>query len=163
MALNGSWAGDLQISYSMDLPSHSIGPDEDVVKMTFLVSKDGKPADANLNIILDSPRSSALFSTDFPIVEGSRLFDASGSTENGKLEMNYMFPIRGQYTLKVNAESTDITAKPASETFVFTIKENPNEVINFYIMIAVLVFIGLLAGFVLSKAALRKLSLEATV
>lgn len=159
MALNLSWAGDLQISYAMDLPDHSIGPDEDVVKMTFLVTKDGKPVDANLHIILDSPKSSVLFSTDFPIVEGSRLFDASGFTENGKLEMNYMFPIRGKYTLKVKAEASDTETKLAAETFVFTIKENPGEVVNFYIMLVILVVIGLFAGFVLSKGALRKTSI----
>lgn len=156
-------AEDLQITYRTDQQISTIGPDEDVVKMTFLVTKDGVPSDAQLRIVMDSPKVNSVISTDFPIVEGTRLFDASGITQKGKLEMSYLFPIRGQYAMKVTAQSLSSPTITTAETFTFSLNENPTEVTNFYILIFILVSIGLLAGVILAKGAQRQATLSASV
>ncbi|MCF6312127.1 MAG: hypothetical protein L3J39_06725 [Verrucomicrobiales bacterium] len=152
----------LQVSYTTEQSLATIGPDEDVVKMTFSVTKDGAPSDAQLHIVLDSPEVNSIISTDFPIVEGTRLFDARGITQGGKLEMSYLFPIRGQYTMRVSAQSLTTPALTTAETFTFSLNENPHEVINFYILISILVSIGLLSGVILAKSAIRQSNLSAT-
>jgi len=155
-------ADGLKISYATDIPAGNIGPDKNVVTLTIAVSENNKPVDAKLHIILDSPEVNALLSTDFPIVEGSRLFDATAITEDGKFEMSYMFPIRGQYKLNVTAETLGTVPAMASQDFTFTLHENPTEVINYYIMISILAGFGLISGFILSKGAIRKAEMKAT-
>lgn len=155
------WAGDLKISYTTDKPANTIGPDEDVVKMTLTVRNDDKPVDAKLHIVLDSPEVNSVVSTDFPIVEGSRLFDATAVTENGKFEMSYLFPIRGEYKLNVTAETLGAEPTAAAQSFTFKLNENPGEVRNFYIMIASLIGFGLISGATLSIGAIRNMKMKA--
>lgn len=154
------YAGNLDISYKMNKAVNLIGPDEDMVKITFNVTQNNVPVEAKLHIVLDSPPVNSIISTDFPIVEGTRLFDTTGITQNGMLEMSYLFPIRGQYNLHVTAKTLNSNSTETSQNFVFTLNENPGEVSNFYIMVSILIIFGLISGIVLSKGSIRKTALE---
>ena len=146
--------GPIKIEYRLNPPADQIRPDAETARLEILLSRNGKPLDGRVRVILDSPASNPLVSTDFPIVEGTRLLDTSGLTGEGKFALTYLFPIRGEYTLKVVAQETDAPAgqtAPVESTFRFDVSENTNEVMNFLSLIAALVFSGFISGAVLGR------------
>jgi len=148
---------NVELKYTLDMPIEQIGPDEDVVKLTLHVQRVGQPLNARLHVVLDSPPRNSLISTDFPIVEGTRLIDTVAVTQNGELKIDYLFPIRGRYTLTIDATAVDANNEIANETFHFTLRENPNEVRNFVFLVVGLVLFGLISGGVLARGQVRKL------
>ena len=78
-------------------------------RLTLLVTgTDGKPvAQGRVAIRLEAPEPGRFFSTDFPLVEGSRLLDMSLPLRQGRAEWKYLFPIRGQYRLTVEFVAPD--------------------------------------------------------
>lgn len=154
-------ATDLQIRLQSDIAETSIRPDLDVVNLSFEVLKDGKPVESLLHVTLDSPAPSFLLSTDFPIVEGTRLIDSRVTTRDGRLDLAYVFPIRGRYRWNVTAEPLDTEESRCSQGFEFAVRENRNEIVNFAILLAVLATLGLLAGAALAQDAMRKSALDA--
>jgi len=62
------------------------------------------------------------FSTDIPLVEGTRLVEMRLPLKHGIAEWKYAWPIRGEYRLAVVATSTD--GKKASQTFAITVRES---------------------------------------
>ena len=153
---------ETEILLRTDPVANQIGPDEDVTTVTLEVLRDGKPVDAILHLTLDSPESKLPLSTDFPIVEGTRLIDSTVTTQDGKLELEYMFPIRGQYTLNVAATNIDGSESKHSQTFQILLNENSNEVVNFGILLTILIAFGLVSGCILAVGAIRKASIERT-
>lgn len=153
-------SSELQIRFRPEVVGQQIGPDDDVVKFTFELLRDGKPVDALLHVMLDSPPPGSVLSTDFPIVEGTRLIDSSVATCDGHLTLEYMFPIRGRYRWNVTAMPLDAQHLSCSEAFDFTIFENRSEIVNFSALLAGLAVLGLVAGVVLAQDAVRKAALE---
>ncbi|MEK6248331.1 MAG: hypothetical protein N2C12_09145, partial [Planctomycetales bacterium] len=100
-------AADTEIRLHTNIPADEIGPDKDVARVTFEVLRDGQPVPALLHLKLESPQRELPLSTDFPIVEGTHLMYSKAFAEDGKLELDYMFPIRGKYQWDVTAASVD--------------------------------------------------------
>src|SRR5262249_54840289 len=92
--------------------------------MTLLVTgADGKPVvNGNMRIRLAAPEPHWFFSTDFPLVEGSRLLDMTVPLRQGRVEWRYLFPIRGQYRLSVEFAAPD--GRKVNKTFPLTILVN---------------------------------------
>ena len=68
-------------------------------------------------------------------------------------EMDYLFPIRGEYSMKVTALVND---KKSSEIINFSLNENPHEVSKFIFLTLGLLIFGLLSGLVIGRGATLK-------
>jgi len=84
-------------------------PFADPVNLSLLVTHaDGRPvAQGKVAIVIDAPKPGAFLSTDFPLVEGSRLLELVLPLRRGRAEWKYLFPIRGNYRLSVNYVAAD--------------------------------------------------------
>ena len=149
---------EADILFQTDPAVEKIRPDDGLVKMSFkILSKSGGEIDmAKVRIELDSPPKNAFFSTDFPIVEGTPLIRSECLASAGRLEINYLFPIRGAYRLKVVAEpvlekSGQFT--PTTREWTFTVHEKPSETGNLAILLSLLVVFGGVSGWVLGRSA----------
>jgi hypothetical protein len=118
------WAQDLNIQFktlpTVDLLRPHTGP----AGLSVLVTgADGKPVENGwAEIRLDAPKSGMFFSTDIPLVEGTRLVEMRLPLKQGMAEWKYAWPIRGEYRLAVAATSAD--GKKASKTFDITVRES---------------------------------------
>ena len=93
---------------------------------------------------LEAPTPGWFFSTDFPLVEGSRLLDMSLPLRQGRAEWKYLFPIRGQYRLTV--EFTALDGRKANKTFPLEIRENKQKWFFLGIFTLGLFVLGVFAG-----------------
>jgi hypothetical protein len=85
-------------------------------------SSDGRPiAEGWVAVRLDAPPS-GFFSTDFPLVEGSRLLEMRLPLVGGKAEWRQVFPIRGAYRLA--ADVTDPAGVKNAAVFSFQVYES---------------------------------------
>jgi hypothetical protein len=141
-----SWADDINIYFKASPRLELLHPYSDPATLTLLVtSADGKPvAQGRVAIVLEAPAPGRFFSTDFPLVEGSRLLDMSLPLRQGKAEWKYLFPIRGEYRLTVEFMATD--GKNAIKTFALTIRENKQKWIFLGIFSLALFAVGVIAG-----------------
>jgi hypothetical protein len=114
--------------------------------LTLLVTgADGKPvAQGRVAIRLEAPEPGRFFSTDFPLVEGSRLLDMSLPLRQGRAEWKYLFPIRGQYRLTVEFAAPD--GRKTNKTFPLTIRENKQKWVFLAIFSLALFALGVIAG-----------------
>lgn len=117
-------AQDLNIQFktspSIDLLRPHAGP----VELSLLVTDAaGKPVENGwADIRLDAPKPNGFFSTDIPLVEGTRLAEMRLPLKDGKVEWSYDWPIRGEYRLTVAAATAD--GKATSKTFDITVRES---------------------------------------
>ncbi len=122
-------------------------PDIDTAKveLTFADIQNG-----SAHVFLSSPERKFFSPTDFPLVEGTKLIDSTLAVANGKAVFDYMFPIRGNYQMKV--EVMDEKGNLAgTHNLVINIHENPDEVKNAIIFMVSLVLFGVVSGFALAK------------
>ncbi len=101
-------------------------------------------------VFLSSPEPEFFSPTDFPMVEGTDLIDATLPVVNGKASFRYMFPIRGDYQLKVEVIDEKGNAL-GTHDLVISISENPEEVKNAVLFIALLAVFGFAVGYLLSR------------
>ncbi len=88
--------------------------------------------------------------TDFPIVEGTKLLQMSANAPDGKLEIQQMLPIRGNYQLLVNVSPLVANAfAPYQQTLNLNVRENPIKYKYFVVIAAILISVGLLGGWVI--------------
>jgi hypothetical protein len=111
----------------------------------------GKPIKNSLiNLQILTPPRNLLLTTDFPIVEGTKLLEIEAAAPNGELELQQIFPIRGNYQLKVNVSPLVGNAfVPYQETLNLNVKENPVKYKYFAVIAAILLSLGLLGGWVI--------------
>lgn len=115
-------------------------PNDTLVKVEFLFEKE-----AEYEILIKSPDSHPVFSTDFPIVEGTVLYHLTGYSREGNVYFKMMFPIRGEYLFEVKVNRT-------VETHFVSINENPTEYKNLAILMMILFGLGFGGGYLLKKA-----------
>lgn len=80
-------------------------PLKDAARITIDVEgvSEGRRAPVDLSIRLTAPPPGKLVSTDFPLIEGTRLVEMNLPKVPGTLSWSYVFPIRGEYRLDVSA------------------------------------------------------------
>jgi hypothetical protein len=139
-------------------------PDVNPVRLLLRVrGEDGRPVqNVAINARLESPRKSILISTDFPVVEGTSLWDFTTVSPDGEMELAYIFPIRGTYRLQVTAKplSNSNPAPLVSRIFQFHIPENPKKVWNLRFLLGGLFGFGMVSGLVLFKSFHRRRGTE---
>jgi hypothetical protein len=127
-------------------------PDEAPVKIALqAVDARGQPlSDVQFQLQLLTPGKTPWFTSDFPIVEGTKLLELGAKTPDGKVEFEQVMPIRGSYTLKVQV--TPLTAG-AFESFdrslQLSVPENTAKYRNAAILISILLFAGVSSGWVI--------------
>jgi hypothetical protein len=146
-----SWANDINIYFKASPRLELLYPYSDPATMTLLVTgADGKPvANGTMAIRLEAPEPHWFFSTDFPLVEGSRLFDMTVPLRQGRAEWRYLFPIRGEYRLSVEFAAPD--GRRVSKTFPLTMRENKLKWLFFGLFTLVLFVAGVLAGRIFTR------------
>jgi hypothetical protein len=114
---------DLTILFKTSPPLEQLRPFAEPATLTVLVtSADGRPVpDGSIAVALHAPQHGRFFSTDMPLVEGTRLFDMTLPLKAGKAEWKYLFPIRGSYSLTIDYVGS--ATKQARKVFEFKIPE----------------------------------------
>ncbi|MEH1819708.1 MAG: hypothetical protein V7L31_11630 [Nostoc sp.] len=106
--------------------------------------------DAKIHLQLFTPPKNPWFTTDFPIVEGTKLLDIEGNAPTGQLQVQQTLPIRGTYQLLVAVTPLVANAfEPIQQTLTLTLPENPLKFRYFGILVVILLAVGLLGGWVI--------------
>lgn len=105
---------------------------------------------ALMNLEILTPPRNFWLTTDFPIVEGTKLLEMQVAAPDGKLEIQQMLPIRGNYQLKVNVSPIVVNAfAPYQEVLNLNVRENPIKYKYLAVVAAILFSVGLLGGWVI--------------
>jgi hypothetical protein len=113
--------------------------------------------DARYHLQILTPKPTPWFTTDFPIVEGTKLMDIEGNAPSGEFQIQQLFPIRGTYQLQVNIAPVVANAfAPIAQTLTLTIPENPLKFRYFPFILVALLTIGFVGGWIIGgRQALR--------
>ena len=108
--------------------------------------------DARMHLQIFTPPKSPWFTTDFPIVEGTKLLDIEGNAPTGQLQIQQTLPIRGTYQLLVDVTSIAPNAfAPIQQTLTLAVPENEAKYRNFGILAVILLVAGLGGGWIISS------------
>lgn len=131
----------------------SLRPLKDSASITIeLEGAGGSPrAPVDLSIRLTAPSSGSLVTTDFPLIEGTRLVEMNLPNVSGALSWDYIFPIRGEYRLDVTA--TDAQGRRLERSFTLQVRESGAKVTFLAAFVAALFLLGFVAGRVFSGPA----------
>jgi hypothetical protein len=126
-------------------------PDEAPVKIALqAVDARGQPlSDVQFQLQLLTPGKTPWFTSDFPIVEGTKLLELGAKSPEGKVEFEQVMPIRGSYTLK--AQVTPLTAdafESFEQSIQLSVPENAAKYRNAAILIGILILAGVSSGWV---------------
>jgi hypothetical protein len=143
---SASPAEELNVYFKTSPRLELLRPFASPVDLSLLVTgADGRPVEhGSVAIRLHAPSPGLFFSTDYPLVEGTVLSDLSLPLRQGKASWKYLFPIRGEYRLTVDASSTD--GRKAGRTYTFTVRENPKKWLALGAFSGGLFVLGLIAG-----------------
>ena len=113
----------------------------------------GKPLEnVKIGLTILTPPKNPWFTTDFPIVEGTKLLEMAAVAPKGELQIQQMLPIRGTYQLQVNVTPTLENAfSPFRQTLTLTVPENWVKYRNFGILVAILLTVGVVGGLVIGE------------
>ncbi len=102
---------------------------------------------ARIKLTILTPPKNPWFTTDFPIVEGTKLLDIEAIAPKGELQIQQMLPIRGNYQLLANVTPIAQNAfTPIQQTLTLSVRENGVKYRNFWILAAILLAVGLGGG-----------------
>ena len=105
---------------------------------------------ARIGLTILTPPKNPWFTTDFPIVEGTKLLDIEAIAPKGELQIQQMIPIRGNYQLLANVTPIAQNAfPPIQQTLTLSVPENWVKYRNFGILAAILLVVGLGGGLVI--------------
>ncbi len=113
---------------------------------------------ARFHVQVLTPPPTPWFTTDFPIVEGTKLLDIEANAPTGEFQMQQVFPIRGNYQLQVQvtpialALRSNIVANgfaPIEQTLNLTVPESPLKLKYFPVVLVVLLAIGFGGGWII--------------
>lgn len=101
-------------------------------------------------VTLTTPPKTPWFTTDFPIVEGTDLLRLETTEPDAVLTFSQVLPIRGTYTLKVQATLTvDGRPKLLEQSFQFQVPEQGVKYRNGLLWAGGLLVVGFLGGWVI--------------
>lgn len=108
--------------------------------------------DAKIHLQIFTPPKNPWFTTDFPIVEGTKLLDIEGNAPAGQLQIQQTLPIRGKYQLRVDVTPTLPDAfAPIRQTLALSVPENGAKYRNFGILAVILLAAGLGGGWIIGS------------
>ena len=108
--------------------------------------------DAKIHLQIFTPPKTPWFTTDFPIVEGTKLLDIEGDAPTGRLEIQQTLPIRGTYRLLVDVMPIAPEAfAHIQQTLTLSVTENEAKYLNFGILAVILLTAGLGGGWLIGS------------
>jgi hypothetical protein len=116
--------------------------------LTLSLKTPAQPSAKWVMVRLDAPPRGRFFSTDFPLVEGSRLLEARLPMIDGKAEWRQVFPIRGEYRL--SASFAGAVGANSERAFAFHVYENRQKWLALGVFACALFLIGMIAGRIFS-------------
>lgn len=132
---------------------------QQAVKLTLqAIDPTGKPlTNVRMQVKLLTPASNPWFTTDFPIVEGTELLNLQADVPTGKLELQQMLPIRGNYQLQVTTTLIGATSGATSQqTIPLVVPENSIKYQNFAILALILAAAGVGGGWIIGARQATK-------
>ncbi|WP_019498495.1 hypothetical protein [Pseudanabaena sp. PCC 6802] len=106
--------------------------------------------DARFHLQILTPAPTPWFTTDFPVVEGTKLLDIEGDAPTGELQMQQVFPIRGNYQLRVSVTPKLTNAfAPITQNLELAVPENPLKWQYFPFVLGALLAIGCFGGWII--------------
>ena len=142
MAEAGANTIDLQIKPGLDKVRPLVNPAR--LTLTLLDSTGKAMVRPRFQIRLYAPPRSWLFSTDFPQVESTPLLDIELPAVNGKVDWEYLFPIRGDYRLEVG--SVDSVGNTVKRVFSLPIRESRTKLFYLGTILTGLFLFGVMVG-----------------
>jgi hypothetical protein len=145
-----SLAEELTVHFKTTPELKWLRPFADPADLSLLVTAaDGRPVKAgSLAIRLYAPPRGFLFSTDYPLVEGTLLSELRLPLRDGKASWKYLFPIRGEYRLAVDVTTND--GSRGSGSFSIHVRENPKKWAALATLSVALLALGFVAGRIFS-------------
>lgn len=119
--------------------------------------------DAVLHVTLKAPPAGRLFSTGFPIFEGTTSFSFETPAPEGRADIVAYLPVRGAYAVTVKAAPPEAAAAQMryhTETFTLDVPENAAQVRNAALLLGGLFLVGLAAGWFFARTRLLLLAAE---
>jgi hypothetical protein len=114
-----------------------------------VTASDGRlAAEGWVAIRLDAPPRGRFFSSDYPMVEGSRLLEMRLPIINGKAQWRQAFPIRGEYRL--DADFVNAAGARSGRVFSFHVRENEQKWLVLGAFAFGLFTVGVVAGRIFS-------------
>jgi len=108
--------------------------------------------DARMHLQIFTSPKNPWFTTDFPIVEGTKLLDIEGNVPTGQLQLQQTLPIRGRYQLVMHVMPLVPNAfTPIQQTLTLLVSENEAKYRNFGILAAILLAAGLGGGWIIGS------------
>jgi hypothetical protein len=147
-------AEQFQIYLNTSPRAEQLHPWKEPAALSLLVTAaDGRPVQQGwLAVTLEAPLPGIFFSTDYPIVEGSRLADLRLPLRRGRADWRYVFPIRGEYRMTVDYVTAE--GKKASKIFQIRIPETRLKWATLGGFLVILFLVGFTAGRIFSGARL---------
>jgi hypothetical protein len=144
-------ADGLNVYFKTSPRFERLRPFADPIDLSVLVTgADGKPVrEGKVFVRLDAPARGRFLSTDYPMVEGTLVSEMRLPLRQGKAGWKYLFPIRGEYRLRVDV--TTENGEKASKTFRFTVRENRQKWLALGVFSIALFFFGFIAGRIFTK------------
>ncbi|WP_013321088.1 hypothetical protein [Gloeothece verrucosa] len=111
----------------------------------------GQPlSNAQFHLQVLTPEKTPWFTTDFPLVEGTKLLDIVGDAPTGEFQIEQVFPIRGTYKLLVQVTPTLENAfVPMEQTLTLSVPENLAKFRYLSVLVGVLLVMGFIGGWVI--------------
>ena len=111
----------------------------------------GQPVqNAKIHLQIFTPSVNPFFTTDFPIVEGTKLLDVESIAPTGELKIQQMMPIRGNYQFKIDvAPAIGSTFEPFQQTQIVSVQENGVKYQNLAKLLLILFSVGVVGGWVI--------------
>mgnify|MGYP002778027844 FL=1 len=122
------------------------------LKLQVLDASEQPLENAKIGLTILNPPKNPWFTTDFPIVEGTKLLEMAAVAPKGELQFQQMLPIRGTYQLLVNVTPTLENAfSPFEQTLTLTVPENWLKYRNLGILVAILLIVGVVGGLAIGE------------
>jgi hypothetical protein len=137
-------------------PLERIWPNADLAHVTLTALLHGTPLDqGHIKLRLTAPPRTKVLSTGFPRVEGTPLLALDSEFRNGTFALQYVFPIRGTYTLDLEIAPVPGGAAfhPTSLRKTIHISENPVVARNAWLLIVGLFVLGGVTGVIFARSA----------
>lgn len=111
----------------------------------------GRPIqNAKIHLQILTPSVNPFLTTDFPIVEGTKLLDVETIASQGELKLQQMMPIRGNYTFKMDvAPAIGANFEPFQQIQMLSVQENGIKYQNLIKLLLILFAIGLVGGWII--------------
>ena len=145
-------AEELSIRLETDPTAALLRPFGEAPRFTIAVSDSAGNSlqRGEISLVLEAPPASGFLSTDFPLIEGTRLLQIQLPLNDGRAEWRQVLPIRGVYRLSVDARSSD--GRVGKHNFELSVWESREKWLWLGLFCAALFLVGFVAGRIFTQS-----------